>query len=70
MRAAIYAWRFLIKTRNLALKASALTNYNTRYYIPGPTPDSSVKSELIFFGASDASFADDSSTRASSDSYL
>ncbi|KAI1507549.1 Pol protein [Pyrenophora tritici-repentis] len=47
LRAAIHAWRFLVKTRNFALKASALTPDNT-----------------------DASFADDLSTRRSSDGYL
>jgi hypothetical protein len=74
LRAAIHAWRFLIKTRNLALKASALIDNNTGYSISGstPEPDSSLnhEPEPIFFGASDASFADDPSTRASSDGYL
>jgi hypothetical protein len=74
LRAAIHAWRFLIKMRNLALKASALINNNTGYAIPGstPEPNSSLnyEPEPIFFRASDASFADDPSTRASSDGYL
>jgi hypothetical protein len=64
LRAAIHAWRFLIKTRNLALKASALTADSAGYSVPVTNP------EPIFFGASDASFADDPSTRASSDGYL
>jgi hypothetical protein len=64
LRAAIHAWRFLIKTRNLALKASALTADSAGYSIPVTNP------EPIFFGASDASFADDLSTRASSYGYL
>lgn len=64
--AAIHAWRFLIKTRNLALKASALTPDNTGYSVSG----SDSNTEPVFFGASDASFADDPSTRASSDGYL
>jgi hypothetical protein len=70
--AAIHAWRFLIRTRSLALKASALTSDNNAYSIPGPTPnvDNPLDPEPIFFGASDTSFADDSSTRASSDGYL
>jgi hypothetical protein len=70
--AAIHAWRFLIRTRNLALKASALTADNNGYSIPGPAPeaDNPLDPEPIFFGASDASFADDPSTRASSDGYL
>jgi hypothetical protein len=64
--AAIHAWRFLIKTRNLALKASALTTDNTGYSISG----SDSTTEPVFFRASNASFADDPSTRASSDGYL
>jgi hypothetical protein len=73
--AAIHAWRFLIRTRNLALKASALIPESYGYSVPGPTPDTNntvLNSELepIFFGASDASFADGPSTRASSDGYL
>jgi hypothetical protein len=64
LRAAIHAWRFLIKTRNLALKASALTADSAGYSIPVTNP------EPIFFRASDALFADDPSTRASLDSYL
>jgi hypothetical protein len=64
--AAIHAWRFLIKTRNLAIKASALTSDNTGYSISGTNPNT----EPVFFRASDASFADDPSTRASSDGYL
>jgi hypothetical protein len=65
LRAAIHAWRFLIKTRNFALKASALTPDSAGYSIPRTT-----NPEPIFFGALDASFADDPSTRASSDGYL
>jgi hypothetical protein len=70
--AAIHNWRFLIRTRNLALKASALTADNNEYSISGPAPeaDNPLHPEPIFFGASDASFADDLSTRASSDGYL
>jgi hypothetical protein len=75
LRAAIHAWRFLIRTRNLALKASAFTPDNTGYSIPGPAPNTapdteSLELEPVFFGASDASFADDPLTRASSDGYL
>ena len=75
LRAAIHAWRFLIRTRNLALKTSALTPDNTGYSVPGPTPNTTPNTknpelEPIFFGASDASFADDPLTRASSDGYL
>jgi hypothetical protein len=72
LRAAIHAWRYLIRTRNLALKASALTSDNNGYSIPGPAPDvdNPLDPEPIFFGASDASFADDPSTRVSSDGYL
>jgi hypothetical protein len=79
LRAAIHAWRFLIRTRNLALKASAFTPENTRYSIPRPAPNTTpntspdtenLELEPIFFGASDASFADDLLTRASSDGYL
>ncbi|KAF7573279.1 hypothetical protein PtrM4_081840 [Pyrenophora tritici-repentis] len=66
LRAAIHAWRFLVKTRNFALKASALTPDNTGYSIPG----TAFNPEPIFFGAADASFADDLSTRRSSDGYL
>ena len=75
LRAAIHAWRFLIRTRNLAMKTSALTPDNTGYSVPGPTPNTTPNTknpelEPIFFGASDASFADDPLTRASSDGYL
>ena len=83
LRAAIHAWRFLIRTRNLALKTSALTPDNTGYSVPGLTPNTTPSStpdstpntknpelEPIFFGASDASFADNPLTRASSDGYL
>jgi hypothetical protein len=75
LRAAIHAWRFLFRTRNLALKASAFTPDNTGYSIPGPAPNTApdtenLELEPVFFGASDASFADDPLTRASSDSYL
>jgi hypothetical protein len=70
--AAVHAWLFLIRTRSLALKASALTSDNNAYSITGLTPnvDNSLDPKPIFFGASDASCADDSSTRASSDGYL
>jgi hypothetical protein len=44
---------------------SALTPGSTGYSIPRTT-----NPEPIFFGASDASFADNPSTRASSDGYL
>jgi hypothetical protein len=69
----------LIRTRNLALKALAFTPENTGYSIPGPAPNTTpntlpdtenLELEPIFFGASDASFADNPLTRASSDSYL
>ena len=75
LRAAIHAWRYLIRTRNLALKASAFNLDNTGYTVPGPSPYnksdiSNPELEPIFFGASDASFADDPNTRASSDGYL
>ncbi|KAI1665786.1 Pol protein [Pyrenophora tritici-repentis] len=66
LRAAIHAWRFLVKTRNFALKASALTPDNTGYSIPG----TAFNPKPIFFGAADASFADDLSTRRSLDGYL
>jgi hypothetical protein len=70
--AATHTWRFLSRTRNLALKASALTSNNNGYSIPGPAPDADnpLDTEPIFFGASYASFAYDPSTRASSDGYL
>jgi hypothetical protein len=79
LRAAIHAWRFLIRTRNLALKALAFTPKNTRYLIPRPAPNTTpntspdtenLKLEPIFFRASDALFADNLLTRASLDSYL
>jgi hypothetical protein len=75
LRAAIHAWRFLIRTRNLALKTSAFTADNTGYSVSGQPPDAAPNTENpelepVFFGASDASFADDPLTRASSDGYL
>jgi hypothetical protein len=66
--AAIHAWCFLIRTQNLALKASAFTHDNTGYSVPGlapitePNANIAFTPELIFFGASDASFADNPST--------
>jgi hypothetical protein len=75
----IYAYRFLIRTRNLALKALAFTSNNTRYLIPRPAPNTTtntasntknLKPKPIFFRASDALFADNLLTRASLDSYL
>jgi hypothetical protein len=70
--AAIHAWRFLIRTRNLALKTSVLMSDNNGYSISGPAPDANnpLDPEPIFFGVSDASFADDPFTRSSSDGYL
>jgi hypothetical protein len=76
LRAAIHAWRFLIRTRNLALKASASTRDSTGYTVTSATPKIITHTtfnhgpEPIFFGASDASFADDPTTRTSSDGYL
>ena len=75
LRAAIHAWRFLIRTRNLTLKTLALTPDNTRYLVPGLTPNTTpntknLELKPIFFRASDALFVDDLLTRASLDSYL
>jgi hypothetical protein len=76
LRAAIRAWRFLIGTHSLVLKTSASTPESTGYTVTSATPkiitDTTFNHELepIFFGASDASFADDPTTRTSSDGYL
>jgi hypothetical protein len=72
----IHAWHFLIRTRNLALKASAFILDSTRYIVTSAMPktitNTTFNHELapIFFGTSDASFADDPTTRTSSDGYL
>ena len=58
-------WRFLLGTRGHALQASASAHELSEYV----TDDSSYKDPL-FFGASDASFADDPDTRRSSQGYL
>jgi hypothetical protein len=65
--AAIYCWRYLIGKRSLALKASGIRNEKDLFVIPIEDADTN---EPIFFGASDAAYADEPDTRRSSEGYL
>jgi hypothetical protein len=57
---AIHVWRYLIGTRNLAIRATGgIQQYSV-----------SIKGEPNFFGASDAAFGDEPETRRSSRGYL
>ena len=65
--AAIHCWRYLIGKRNLAMKASGSIKQRDHYWIPieDAEPD-----DPIFFGASDAAYADEPETRRSSEGFL
>jgi hypothetical protein len=65
--AAIHCWRYLIGKRSLALKASGTRNEKDLFVIPVENADTN---EPIFFGASDAAYADEPDTRRSSEGYL
>jgi hypothetical protein len=65
--AAQHVWRYLISTKNLAIRASAdiqggITSIST--------PESAQELEPLFYSASDAAFADEPETRRSSQGYL
>ena len=66
---AIHVWRFLWKTRTVAIKASA-TAIKQEGHSWSAQLDNNENTEPTFFSASDASFADDVNTRASSEGYL
>jgi hypothetical protein len=65
----VQAWRFLWNTRTTAMKASA-SAIKQEGHSWAARPSEVEEPEPIFFGASDASFADDTETRASSEGYL
>ena len=59
---AIKVWRYLLGTRTLALQASGNGDLDAVNHLSTTTP--------LFFGASDASYADEPTTRKSSQGYL
>jgi hypothetical protein len=65
--AAINCWRYLIGKRSLALKASGTRSEKDLFVIPVENADTY---EPIFFGASDAAYADEPDKRRSSGGYL
>jgi len=63
--AAYHVWRYLIGTKHHAIQASANAKYGiTSISVP------SKETEPLFFGASDAAFADEPETRCSSQGYI
>ena len=66
---AVQTWKFLWNTRTTAMKASA-SAVKQEGHSWAAQPSEVEESEPIFFGASVASFADDTDTRASSEGYL
>ena len=69
LQAANHALRYLVGTRNLALSTSddrTLAHYTGK----NEEEDPLAGTEPLFFGASDAAFADDAETRRSSYGYL
>jgi hypothetical protein len=67
MSAARHVWRYLVGSKYLAINASRRTRDNTTYVSQA---DNKIGTESIFYGASDAAFADDEATRQSSYGYL
>jgi hypothetical protein len=65
LSAAYQVWRYLIRTKYLAISASGDTPQNS-YYLTKPQE---ARDDLVFYGASDAAFADDPE-RKSSQGYL
>jgi hypothetical protein len=65
LSAAYQVWRYLLRTKYLAISASGDTPQNS-YYLTKPQE---AVEELIFYGASDAAFADDPE-RKSSQGYM
>ena len=57
-------WRYLLSTKTLALEAAASTQDMAEYLSDGPTYH-----DPLFFGSSDASYADEPETRRSSQGY-
>ena len=57
-------WRYLLSTKALALEASASTHDMTEYFSDNPD-----YRDPLFFGSSDASYADEPDTRRSSQGY-
>jgi hypothetical protein len=68
--AAVHCWRYLIGKIILALKASGSLNQHGFFLIPGKSDPGEAEEEPIFFGASDAAYADELSTRRSSEGYI
>ena len=68
MYAAQHVWRYLIGTKNLAIRASA----DIQHGITSISTLEAAQQELepLFYGASDAAFADEPETRRSSQGYL
>jgi hypothetical protein len=69
--AAYYAWRYLIGQKRLAIGAQGgrTADGHTMYASTGPEI-TNADTEPLFYGASDAAFADDLPTRRSSHGYL
>jgi hypothetical protein len=65
LSAAYQVWRYLLRTKYLAISASENTPQNS-YYLTKPQE---AGEELIFYSASDAAFADNPK-RKSSQGYL
>jgi hypothetical protein len=68
VRAAIHCWRYVIGTKNLAIRAAETIQSHDMYYTK-PTEDPNQE-EPLFYGASDASFTGEPETRRSSQGYL
>ncbi|KAI1663849.1 hypothetical protein L13192_12246 [Pyrenophora tritici-repentis] len=63
-----HVWRYLIGTKNLAIRASADIQHGITSI---STPEVAQQElELLFYGASDAAFADEPETSRSSQGYL
>ena len=66
MYAACHVWRYLIGTKDLAIRASA----DMQQGITSIAMLSQQEHEPLFYGASDAAFADEPETRRSSQGYI
>jgi hypothetical protein len=67
MSAARHVWRYLVGSKYLAINASGRTRDNTTYVSQA---DNKISTKSIFYGASNAAFADNEAIRQSSYRYL
>ena len=68
LAAAKHVWEYLIGTQYYAICATALRTESASYIIDGEAIEAGV--EPLFFGASDAAFADNLETRRSSHGFM